>query len=111
MRKLSWETKALRTNFFFLAFWLFGFLGPHLWHMEVPGLGVESELQLLGYGTATAKPDPNSNCDLHQSSQQCLILNPLSEARDCAESSWILIGFVSTELQGHKGNSLIFFFF
>ena len=23
---------------------IFYFLGPHLWHMEVPGLGVESEL-------------------------------------------------------------------
>ena len=31
---------------FFLAF-----LGPHLWHTEVPGLGVESELQLLAYAT------------------------------------------------------------
>ena len=32
--------------FFFLSFFLFFFffLGPHLWHVEVPGLGVESEL-------------------------------------------------------------------
>ena len=30
----------------FLAFFFFFlvFLGPHPWHMEVPGLGVESEL-------------------------------------------------------------------
>ena len=27
----------------------FVFLGPHLWHMEVPRLGVQSELQLLAY--------------------------------------------------------------
>ena len=27
----------------------FFFLGMHLWHMEVPRLGVESELQLLAY--------------------------------------------------------------
>ena len=33
------------------------FLGPHLWHMEVPSLGVESELQLPAYATATATPD------------------------------------------------------
>ena len=26
--------------------YLFCFLGPHLWHMEIPRLGVESELQL-----------------------------------------------------------------
>ena len=28
------------------------------WHMEVPRLGVESELPLLAYTTATATPDP-----------------------------------------------------
>ena len=32
----------------------FVFLGPHLQHMEVPGLGVELELQLLAYPPATA---------------------------------------------------------
>ena len=30
-------------------------LGPHPRHMEVPRLGVESELQLPAYATATAK--------------------------------------------------------
>ena len=35
----------------------FVFLGPHLWHMEVPRLGVELELQLPAYTTATATPD------------------------------------------------------
>ena len=30
------------------------FLGPHLWHMEVPRLGTEMELQLPAYATATA---------------------------------------------------------
>ena len=34
----------------------FFFLGPHLWHMEVPRLGVDSELQLLAYTTATQDP-------------------------------------------------------
>ena len=33
------------------------FLRPHLWHMEVPRLGVESELYPLAYTTATATPD------------------------------------------------------
>ena len=33
------------------------FLGSHLWHMEVPRLGVKSELQLPAYTTATATPD------------------------------------------------------
>ena len=35
----------------------FFFLGPHLQHKEVPRLGVESELQLPAYTTATATPD------------------------------------------------------
>ena len=50
--------------------------------MEVPRLGVESELQLLAYTTATETPDPSHVCDLHHSSWQHGILNPLSEARD-----------------------------
>ena len=29
-------------------FFLFVYLGLHLWHMEVPRLGVETELQLAG---------------------------------------------------------------
>ena len=32
---------------------LFPFLGLHLWHMEVPRLGVELELQQPAYATAT----------------------------------------------------------
>ena len=44
--------------------------------------GVESELPLLAYVTATATPDQSRNCDLHHSSRQCRILSPLSEARD-----------------------------
>ena len=50
--------------------------------MEVSRLGVESELQLLACTTATATLDTSCVCDLHHSSQQCQILNPLSKARD-----------------------------
>ena len=56
------------------------FLGPCLQHIEVPSLGVELELQLLA--TATAMPDLSCICNLHYSSQQHQILNPLSQARD-----------------------------
>ena len=34
--------------------YLFFFLGPHLWHVEVPGLGVKSKLQLLAPSLGTA---------------------------------------------------------
>ena len=54
----------------------------HLQHMEVPRLGVESELQLLAYSTATATPDPRHVCSLCHSLQQRQMLNPLNEARD-----------------------------
>ena len=36
----------------------FLFSGLHLWHMEIPKLWIESELQLLAYATATAVRDP-----------------------------------------------------
>ena len=50
--------------------------------MEIPRLGVESKLQPPTYATATATQDPSCVCDLHHSSQQCQIFNPLSKARD-----------------------------
>ena len=77
--------------FFFLVFTMmhldmftyfcFFFLGPHQHHTEVPGLGVELELQLLAYTTATAMRDMSHICDLHHSSRQCWIFHLLSEAR------------------------------
>ena len=50
--------------------------------MEVPRLGLQLELQSPAYVTATATPDPSRICDLHHSSRQLRILNPLREARD-----------------------------
>ena len=68
-------------------------LGLLSWHMEVPRLGVESELQLPAYITATATPDLSHVCELDHSSWQRQILNPLNEARDRAQvlmdSSWV----------------------
>ena len=50
--------------------------------MEVPRLGVELELQLPAYISATVTWDTSHICDIHCSSWQHWILNPLSEARD-----------------------------
>ena len=61
---------------------LFFFLGLHLWHMEGPRLGVEFELQVLAYTTTIATRNLSLVCNLHHSSWQHRILNPLSEARD-----------------------------
>jgi len=77
--------ESSETNFFllFLFFiFIFCFLGPHLQHMEVPRLGVKSELQLPAYTTVTEKWDPTHICGLHHSSRQCRILNPPREARN-----------------------------
>ena len=61
---------------------LFVFLRQHPQHMEGPRPGVKSELQLSTYTTATATSDPSWVCNLHHSSSQRRILNPLSKARD-----------------------------
>ena len=65
--------------------------------MEVPRLGVESELQLLAYSTATAMPDSRRICDLHHSAWQRWILNPLAKPGIKPATSWFLVGFVSAE--------------
>ena len=67
---------------FFFIFTFFVFLGPHQWHMEVSRLGVELELQLPAYTTATATQDPSHICKLYHSSHQCWTLNPLDKARE-----------------------------
>ena len=70
------------------------FLGPHLWHVEVHRLGVESELQPPAYTTATETWDLSHACDLHHNSWQCQIPNPLNKARDQPTSWWILVRFL-----------------
>ena len=61
---------------------LFFFLGPYPQPMEVPRLGIEQELQLPACTTATAMQSLSHVYDLHHSSLQCRILNPLREAKD-----------------------------
>ena len=77
---------TLESFFFFSCF-----LGLHLRHMEVSRLGDESEPQPPAF--ATAIPYLSCVCDLHHSTQQLRILNPLREARDptcnLMVSSWI----------------------
>ena len=71
--------------------------------MEVPRLGVELELSPLAYTTAIAMRDPSRIYDLHHSSQQHRILNPLSEAGDWTcilmDASWIHLAVPQPELQ------------
>ena len=83
---LSWQPQvcfceSVSDFVFFLGFLFvcFAFWGC-MQHMQVPRLGVELELELLAYATATL-PDLSHVCDLHKSSWQCRIINPLSETR------------------------------
>ena len=50
-------------------FFLFCILRLHPQHVEVPRLGVQSELQLPVYTTATATWDLSHVCNLHHSSR------------------------------------------
>ena len=87
---------------------LFFFLGLHLWHTEVPRLGVEPELQ--------RQPMPHPRQHQIQtlsatfaipSSNARPLLNPLSEARDqiciLMDTSPVL------NSPSHNGNSVFFF--
>ena len=75
--------------------------------MEVPRLGVELELQLLAFTTATATTDLSHICDPHHSSRQRRIPNPLSEAKD--QTRILMDTNRVCHLLSHDGNSLTCF--
>ena len=95
---------------FIFNFFIFCFLGSHLWHMEVPRLGVKLELQLPAYATATATLDPSRVCDLHHSSRQWQTPNTLSEARDrtriLMDTRWATMGMPIFILQVRNWGSV-----
>ena len=89
-------------NQFLFCCCCFCFLGLQVPYMEIPRLGVESELQLPATvtATATATQDLSHVCNLHHSPWQCQILNSLNHSkkpRTEPTSSWILVGFVTAE--------------
>ena len=70
-QEVHWQFQIPRSNFFF--FFLLFRATPM--HMEVPRLGVQSELQLPAYTTVPATLDPSYICNLHHNSRQRQILN------------------------------------
>ena len=101
--KTTGQAVIHRINLFFFPFCLF--LGPHSGHMEVPGLGVESELQLLAYPMGPTAPNLSRVCKLHHSSLQGQILNPSEQGQGlnlCPQ------GYQSDSLPlSHNGNSIL----
>ena len=74
------DARGQARRFYLLIFYLFfAFLNIC---MDIPRLGVKSELRLLAYTTAATTPDPSRVCHLHHSSWQHQIFNPLGKARD-----------------------------
>ena len=86
-------------------FFFFVFLGLCPWHMEIPRLGVESEMQLLSYATATQ--GLSHVCDLCQSVQQHQILHLLSKARD--RSCILMDASGACNLLNHKRDASLSF--
>ena len=101
-------SKVLITHRIWRSPIFFFLLRLHLQHMEIPIQAVEFELQLLAYTTSTAMPDPSHVFDLHHSSWQCWILNPLNKSRDrtciCMHTSWVYYHWAT------KGNLKIPYF-
>ena len=89
---ICWVTQELPFQYFIFVFCLF--FRATLCHSEVSRLGGRSELQLPVYTTGAAMWDLSHTCNLHHSSWQCWILNPLSKARDqtriLMDTSWVL---------------------
>ena len=86
-QSMCWKLIILISNmnsFFclFVCFVFLPFLGWLLQHMGVPRPGVELELQPPAYARATATRDQSRIYNLHHSSRQRRILNPLNKGRD-----------------------------
>ena len=85
--------------FCFLGVFLSFFLGLHPWHMEVPRLEVESELQLPAHTTATATQDPTPHATYTTAHSNVGSLTHRARPGIEPASSWILVRVVSIEPQ------------
>ena len=76
---IGFRCATMRTPSFFFFFFFCLFC---LFRATPVAYGGSQAGGLIGaYTTATAMPDPSRLCDLHHSSWQCWILDPLSKAR------------------------------
>ena len=77
----------------------FFFSGPHLRHMEVPRLGVKSELQLQAYTIATTTWDLSRFATLTTAHLKAGSLTHWARPGIEPESSWILVWLITSEPQ------------
>ena len=75
---------------------LFSSLGLHLWHMEVPRLGVQVTLQLLACTTATATWDLSRIRNLHHSSLQHWAGPRIEPMSSWMHTSWVHYHWATT---------------
>ena len=83
---INWHSNHLDPS---ISLFFSVFLGPHLQDMEVPRLGVKSELQLPPYTIATATRDPSSICNLHTAHGNTGSLTHWARAGIEPKSLWI----------------------
>ena len=84
---------------FFVVVVVVCFLEPHLWHMEVPKLGVKLELQLPAYASATAVPNPSLSMTYTTAPGNAGSLTHRVRPGIKPASSWILVRLVTVEPQ------------
>ena len=72
--------------------------------MEVPRLRVKLE---PAYAAATATPDPSRVCDLHTADHNAGFLTYWARPGIEPRSSWILVAFITTELQWELQEELL----
>ena len=80
----SHHVVSFHFDLFIFYFYLFIFWGGHTWGIW----SSQARGWIWAYTRAIATQDPSHICDLHHSSQQYQIPNPLSKARD---RTWILM--------------------
>ena len=93
-----WPSECLWRNVYLgilPIFHFFFFLELHSWHMEVPRLGVKSELQLLAYATVTATQESSCICDYTTAQGNARSLTHPARPGIEPTSLWILVGFIN----------------
>lgn len=74
----------------YLPLFIYLFLQPHQWHMEVPQQGVESGLQLWSIPQPQPTPDLSCICNVYHRLQQCWVPNPLIKPTSSETLCWDL---------------------